>query len=159
MADNAIVERATQRALLRTGLRITQIDETTRAGVREVIRQAIADEVDGREAARRVREWGGWGEYRSEMIARTEMMNAYNQSALATYEEYGVASVVADDGDKDAECAARHGNVYGVDYATSIADHPNGTLDWLPVAPGYDARRVQEDLASVRPFEGATEAG
>jgi hypothetical protein len=41
--------------------------------------------------------------------------------------------VEAIDGDGDEECAARNGNVYAVDEALEIEDHPNGTLDWIPV--------------------------
>jgi hypothetical protein len=44
-----------------------------------------------------------------------------------------VTEVEAIDGDEDSECAARHGQRYPIDEALGITDHPNGTLDWLPV--------------------------
>ena len=146
--------RAVDRALLRLGDRIAGIDRTTRDGLRDVIRSCIDDGLSARDAATRVREWSGWDEYRAERIARTELMNAYNGAALDTYDAYGVRQVVADDGDKDEQCAARHGNVYSVDDAQAIADHPNGTLDWLPVAEGLDPERVRGELNDVRPIRG-----
>ena len=151
---HAIVSRAVERALARLGARILDIDRTTRDGLREVIRSCIDDGLSARDAATRVREWSGWDEYRAERIARTELMNAYNGAALDTYEGYGVRQVVADDGDQDEECAERHGQVFDVDDAMSIEDHPNGTLDWLPVGRGIDPERVRGELNETRPIRG-----
>lgn len=133
--------------------RITQISETTRYGVRKRIAEAIEQGMSPAEAGAYVRSWSGFDEYRAERIARTEMMNAYNDAAIKSYEGVGVKQVVADDGDKDAECAARHGNVYSLEDASAIHDHPNGTLDWLPVAPDMTARAAQEELRQARDFE------
>jgi hypothetical protein len=59
-------------------------------------------------------------------------MFAYNSAALDSYREFGVTEVEAIDGDEDDECATRDGQVYPVDEAYAIEDHPNGTLDWAP---------------------------
>lgn len=147
---NAISEAAQERALRRAGERIKGIDRTTREGVRGRIKEAIDQGMSPREAGQHVAAWSGWDEYRAERIARTETMFAYNSAATTTYSQFGVTHVVADDGDKDEQCAARHGMVVTVEEAEDILDHPNGTLDWLPVAPGYDARQIQEELAGVR---------
>ena len=45
----------------------------------------------------------------------------------------GEADEHADDGDGDEECAQRDGQVFDIDEAESIEDHPNGTLDWIPL--------------------------
>jgi hypothetical protein len=76
---------------------------------------------------------GVWGDARAETIARTETALSYNRAALDGYKEFRVQRVIAMDGDGDAECAARNGGEFSVDDAFSIADHPNGTLDWSPV--------------------------
>ena len=76
---------------------------------------------------------GVWGDARAETIARTETALSYNRAALDAYKEFRVARVLAYDGDGDPECAARNGREFSVDDAFSIADHPNGTLDWAPV--------------------------
>jgi phage portal protein BeeE len=78
---------------------------------------------------------GVWGDARAETIARTETALSYNRAALDAYREFRVSRVTAIDGDHDAECAARNGAEFSLDDAFSIADHPNGTLDWAPVVP------------------------
>jgi hypothetical protein len=86
---------------------------------------------------------GVWGDARAETIARTETALSYNRAALDAYKEFRVARVLAYDGDGDPECAARNGREFSVDDAFSIADHPNGTLDWAPVV---DEGRKSYDL-------------
>jgi len=66
-------------------------------------------------------------------------MFAYNDAALRTYHELGADRVQAIDGDQDEECAARDGREFTVDEAYSITDHPNGTLDWIPIVPAKAA--------------------
>lgn len=123
-------------ALRKLGLRITGINTTTRDALREFIVAGLADGLspaqvaDSMEAATPGAAWDP--EYRAELIARTEMMTAYNTAALDTYREFGLEMVQAIDGDGDPECAARDGQVFSVDEAADIEDHPNGTLDWVP---------------------------
>ncbi len=76
---------------------------------------------------------GAWDDARAETIARTETALSYNRAALQGYKEFRVSQVTAIDGDTDADCANRNGATFSVDDALSIADHPNGTLDWVPV--------------------------
>jgi hypothetical protein len=76
---------------------------------------------------------GVWGDARAETIARTETALSYNRATLTGYKEFRVKQVTAIDGDADADCAARNGSTFSVDDAYGIADHPNGTLDWVPV--------------------------
>ena len=66
-----------------------------------------------------------------------------NEAALESYREYGVERVVAIDGDEDAECAARNGQEFDLDEAMDIEDHPNGTLDWVPVVGKAAAMKRQ----------------
>jgi hypothetical protein len=76
---------------------------------------------------------GVWGDARAETIARTETALSYNRAALGGYKEFNVRQVQAIDGDKDEQCAVRNGQTFSIDDAYGIADHPNGTLDWVPV--------------------------
>jgi SPP1 gp7 family putative phage head morphogenesis protein len=131
--DPVIIKRVLERA----GERITGINITTRDGILELIRKTIAEGIeqgvsppqlgDAIEAATL------WDEYRAERIATTELARAYNEAAVNTYREDGIYQLQAIDGDGDEECAARNGNYYTVDEAETIEDHPNGTLDWVPV--------------------------
>jgi len=135
---------AVERVMARGAARITGINETTRQKVNEAIYRAleagstvndVADAIEGIGTT----VIGGlelgalFDDYRAEMIARTELMDAYNSSAIASYSDAGFDQVQAIDGDGDPECAERDGQIYSSDEADSIEDHPNGTLDWVPV--------------------------
>jgi len=129
----AASKRAVQFALTRGSARVTRIDQTTREGLRRLIAEAVQKGMSPAEAGELVRSWSGFGSYRAERIARTELMFAYNAAALDSYAALGAEKVQAIDGDDDEECAARNGQVYTLAEAESIEDHPNGTLDWAPV--------------------------
>jgi SPP1 gp7 family putative phage head morphogenesis protein len=117
------------------GSRISGINETTRRSVAGIIEDALGTDgeaLTSSDIASRIRDLGTFDEARAEMIARTEVGFAFNTAALTSYNEYGVQQVQAIDGDYDPECAARNGQVFSVDEAMTIEDHPNGTLDWVP---------------------------
>lgn len=122
-----------ERVLERGAARVTRINETTRDAIRSAIIGSIEAGHTANEAADAVEAAATFEPYRSEMIARTELMDAYNASAIASYQDAGVTEVQAIDGDGDEECAARDGKIYPADEAYDIEDHPNGTLDWVPV--------------------------
>jgi phage portal protein BeeE len=139
------------------GSRITDITERTRKAlvseVSEGVRRgySIPQIIDGVPAeafngvAKAAMDNGVevFGDARSEMIARTETALSFNRAALRGYGEFGVREVVAFDGDKDAECAARDGVTFALDDAQNITDHPNGTLDWAPVVPYFEKAVVE----------------
>ena len=132
-----------------SGERIGQILESTRDAVRATLAEGVrrgyslnqmidgvlAEGFPGLRDIKLANGTPAFGEYRAEMIARTETAEAFNTANLAGYREFGVAQVQAFDGDDDPECAQRNGRTYDVDDAFSISDHPNGTLDWIPIAP------------------------
>jgi hypothetical protein len=130
---------AAERALTQGGTRISAINERTRqaivAFISDGIEQglspaALADTLDA------VTLDNGaplFDELRAETIARSEMMAAYNGAALSSYSDAGLQMVEAIDGDKDEECAARNGRTFTITEAEGISDHPNGTLDWVPI--------------------------
>jgi SPP1 gp7 family putative phage head morphogenesis protein len=113
--------------------RVTGINATTRDAIKEVIKLGLSAGESPADIANRLQEATTFNEARAEMVSRTETMNAYNDAALRSYGELQVTEVEAIDGDEDAECAERHGQRYPIDEALGITDHPNGTLDWLPV--------------------------
>jgi len=126
-------KRAVDRALTRGAARVTRINEFTREGLRKLIAQAVKDGLSPAEAGELVASWSGFDEYRAERIARTELMFAYNAAAIDSYGAMGVERVEAIDGDDDPECAERNGQTFTLEEAAAIEDHPNGTLDWVPV--------------------------
>jgi len=89
-------------------------------------------------------------ESRSRIIARTEVMRTQNQTTIGFFREQNLFYVQADDVDGDPNdtyidpgdpygrtCAERHGQVYTLEDAQNIDDHPNGTLNWTPMPRGY----------------------
>jgi HK97 family phage portal protein len=89
-------------------------------------------------------------ENRSRLIARTEIMRTQNLTSVGFYKEQGFAYVRADDVDGDPDddyvdpgdpygrtCAERNGQIYTVEDAQNIDDHPNGTLNWQPMPRNY----------------------
>lgn len=141
------VDRVLAAILARAGVRITDINETTRKTIAETLEVGVrrgysipqlvngvpGEGFGGVQGALLANGVAVWDAYRAEVIARTETMNAYNEAALLTYKDLNVTEVQAIDGDQDDDCAARDGATFTVDDALSIADHPNGTLDWVPV--------------------------
>ena len=114
-------------------VRVKGINETTRDNIVAALKQGIEDGHGAAELGDDVEEATAFDEYRSELIARTESARALNESQIESYREFGVTQVTAIDGDGDEECAARDGQTFDIDEAMGIEDHPNGTLDWVPV--------------------------
>lgn len=137
---------AVERVLTRGAARVTAINEATRDEITAILADAVSQGIDLRDVATALEEGSdltpligrsggvvGDLSYRSEMIARTELMEAYNHAALGSYADAGLRMVQAIDGDKDEQCAARDGREYTITEAEGISDHPNGTLDWVPI--------------------------
>lgn len=130
------------RALSRGAARVTAINARTRKAVQDYIIIGLEEGKSPAELADDI-EAGvlldngqpAFDELRAETIARTELMDAYNGAALSSYADAGATEVEAIDGDGDPECAERDGRTFSVLEADSIEDHPNGTLDWVPVIP------------------------
>lgn len=127
------LERVIQAIRTSVGERITGINQTTRDKIQSAIEHGVEAGESPADIGLRIRESAAFDEGRSELISRTETMNVYNDAALRSYGELEVTEVEAIDGDQDAECAARNGKRYPINEAMGISDHPQGTLDWVPV--------------------------
>ena len=130
----------------RVGERITSISETTRDDISRLVESGISAGMSPAELGVSIREATAFNEARAEMIARTETMLAYNDAALSTYRELGAGEVQAIDGDADDVCAARDGRTFSVDEAFGISDHPNGTLDWVPIVKTHIITTEEPEL-------------
>lgn len=130
------------------GRRLGMLDIEKQA--REAIFKALADgRANGEnplQIARRIEEYVPRGRftnagsaYRSQLISRTETLNAQRVSALAAYKSMdNVTAVMLRDGllaDSDALCAARDGDIVSFDEAEALMadEHPLGTLSLSPV--------------------------
>jgi phage portal protein BeeE len=132
-SETTFVDRVLAVVLNKGGARITNINKTTREAVQALIDQGVRDGLSPAALGDLIEGATTFDEYRAELIGRTELMTAYNDAALGTYDEVGVSEVEAIDGDDDEECAARNGEIFSLDDAAMEEDHPNGTLDWAPV--------------------------
>lgn len=130
---DVFAESVSERVAKHVGERVTGINQTTRDAIASLISQGFDDGLSPSEVADLISGATTFDAARAELIARTETALVYNQSALLSFGEFGVSEVQAIDGDADAECAARDGQVYPIAEALAIEDHPNGTLDWAPV--------------------------
>jgi HK97 family phage portal protein len=90
-------------------------------------------------------------EKRARLIARTEVMRTQNKTSVGFYKAQGFNFVRADDVDGDEDdtyidpgdpygftCAERHNQIYSVEDAANIDDHPNGTLNWQPMPRDFN---------------------
>lgn len=151
VAGDVGIERTVERVLSRGAARVTGINQTTRDAIQRVILDSVQRGLTANEAADLLEAETTFSDYRSELIARTELMDAMNYASIASYEDAGITHVEASDGDEDQECVDRlAGNPYTVEEAASIEDHPNGTLAWLPVID-YAALRETFAAASLEP--------
>ena len=156
---NKNVQRVTENVLRDAGDRIVEISETTRKAVTEALATGVERGYSvnqmlygvPKEGYVGVNKLDVWEPWRAERIARTETAYAYNEAALFGYKEFGVARVVASDG-PGHECGIRDGQTYSVEEALGIGDHPNGTLDWIPLTDKAWHRE------SERAFDLATKA-
>lgn len=131
----------------RTGERVTGINQTTRDDIARLVEEGVAAGLAPDELAQLIADSTSFDAARAELISRTETMLAYNDSALRTYQDFAVEEVEAIDGDQDEVCAARNGSRFSIDEAYAISDHPNGTLDWVPISP---ARAALDPLLAVK---------
>ena len=133
--------------LEKVGARIVGITGTTQDAVSAAIAQGYADGLSPSQIGDLIENLPAFDEARAELVARTETMFAYNDAALSSYAEFGVSEVEAIDGDEDEECATRDGQTFSIEEAANIEDHPNGTLDWLPVLG--KAETMRPDLTPI----------
>jgi SPP1 gp7 family putative phage head morphogenesis protein len=131
-ADN-LLDNVSEFVRRRGTERIPGILETTRESINRLIVEGFTSGLGPSEVAASIEVATAFDAARAELIARTESMLAYNEAALQSFSEFGVDRVEAIDGDEDEACAERNGQVFSVEDAQAITDHPNGTLDWAPV--------------------------
>jgi phage portal protein BeeE len=164
---NRQVTNITEAMLAKAATRITGINETTREAVREVVAEGvrrgysipqIANGVEA-EGFRGVNALPQFDTARADLVARTETMLAYNESAIRGYAEYGVEQFEAIDGDFDEECEARNGQVFSAEEALEVDEHPNGTLDWIPLTDKAWHRERPSRKESDDHFYGAWSGG
>jgi hypothetical protein len=147
-----------QSVLVQAPTRATMIHKTTNGAIRRAVSMALERGYSIEQLSRGVpadqfpglRSILTETENRSRTIARTEIMRTQNQTSIGFYKSQGFTHLRADDVDGDPDddyvdpgdpygrtCAERNGQIYTVEQARDINDHPNGTLNWQPMPRNY----------------------
>lgn len=119
------------------GERVSQLDETTRESVRDLLQSTVDAHVSESQPAlaARIRSWDpyAFSPARALTIARTETATAYGHGKGLAFKQNGVGHVVISDGDDDEECAEADGQTWTVDeYLAEPLAHPNCQRDGEP---------------------------
>ena len=138
--------------------RATMIHSTTHKHVKAAIDVAFERGYSIEQLARGVPDEGFKGiktvmqetEKRAVLIARTEIMRSQNLTSVNMFKNQGFEWVRAfdiDGGPNDnyvpagdpygRTCIERNDQIYNVEDAYDIEDHPNGTLSWIPMPRNY----------------------
>jgi SPP1 gp7 family putative phage head morphogenesis protein len=140
---DAILSQANERAIAwaenRAAELVTQIDETTRDGIRDLTVRSLEEGWSTQEISDRLDAAWEFGGERSDMIARTEVAFADIQGNLAGYRESGVVEgrewVIAQD-EYCEDCESMSGMVVPIGGDFPGGDpplHPNCRCDILPI--------------------------
>ena len=135
-----------RRVMEELGLRIVDINETTRQATVKIVTDGLAEGLGVDDIAAQLTElFDGYSASRAELISRSESAAAYNKASALGYEESGVVSEIeladndshADDpmGPTNTTCADRAGLVVSLadvgDYIDSM--HPNCQMATIPI--------------------------
>lgn len=129
------------------GDRITQLSETSKAQVSDVVTRALADADEDSSvqdladaitgAARDL--YDDYAQYRSLRIARTESAIVYNNGAVLGGSQAGFDQFDVVDGTDDPECAAANGDVWSTtECLEDPISHPNCVRAFFPHAGAGD---------------------
>lgn len=127
------------------------VSETMAAQISRALSEGLAQGKGPREIGKRMGELiDGLTRTRGELISRTEIIRAWNESALNRYQEFGIPGVTAQvefatagDDRVCAQCASLQGKVYTLDESRGVIPvHPNCRCAWLPVIPNLSVNQV-----------------
>lgn len=127
---------------------VTEIEQTTRDGLKSVLEDAFTDGMSPTDLAETIRDSFEFSADRSEMIARTEMADAHVQGTLDGWKESGVVNgkslILSNDhpGEDDCDDAADMGVVDLEDDFGGLGDpplHPFCECDVLPEVESAEA--------------------
>lgn len=141
--DFTLDDPATRAYLTRAGSQIVGITATTRAAVQAALVEGQAAGEGVSQLAARLRGLPAFNQARARTVARTELGASQLEAAYTSYVASGVVQGIRmHDGDHDAACAARDGQVLSLDEARTATRlmHPNCTVAWAPVTDLAGAR-------------------
>ena len=122
----------------RSEMMVQDITNTTREQIRTYLADLVDRKVEPSNMPALLRShFSMFSEWRSDLIVRTEVANAYNMAVLLAAKDAGIKQVQAIDAQlgpdrSDPECIDRNGRIFTIDeaFAEQLKEHPNGTLEW-----------------------------
>jgi hypothetical protein len=115
------------------GRLLTQTEDTTREQIRVWLAGQIRLGSSDQEISRGLRQHfaENFPEYRADMVARSEVRDAYNASTLLTGRANGVRYARASDGSEhDSTCESRDGRLFTIREAMNVKSTQTGCLAW-----------------------------
>ena len=115
------------------------VADTTRAEIRDFIARQMEEQpgITQEDLAQKVREhFVEFPDWKADRLARTETANVYRAATLLAAQAAEINRVQAIDaqyGPTDDDCEQRDGQIFDVDAAWNVTEHPNGTLAWRMV--------------------------
>jgi SPP1 gp7 family putative phage head morphogenesis protein len=116
-----------------------RVADTTRSEIRDFIAKTMSEEgaISQAELAKRVREhFSAFPDWKADRLARTETAEVYRAATLLAARAADITRVQAVDaqfGGTDDDCEERDGEIFDIDDAWEVDEHPNGTLAWRMV--------------------------
>ncbi|NRD80293.1 minor capsid protein [Bacillus sp. BRMEA1] len=110
------------------GTRIKGIEETTRQMLGKQLSEAYTNGESTSQMMERIQSVMDIPDWRAEMISRTEISMAYNQSSLDAYTQAGVTQVrymAVMDNRTCPKCASNNDKVFNIADAPAVPSHPN----------------------------------
>ena len=144
---DALAEKAIQYAEDRAAELVTKINETTREGLNDLIARAVEDNLSPAELADQITGDFGFSDQRADLIARTEMTNAWNDGVVGILKDAGERYVYVTDGDGCEACAAIVDDpIWTIEEAeANPSEHPNCEREFRPLTEEEAAEMAAED--------------
>lgn len=142
---------------------IQGIDDNLTQRLREsLLEGAQAGETIPQLTNRVLAEFANAKDYRAEMIARTETVQAYGAASIQSYRDAGLLQCEMYDGlnDDGADCLGVNGLVVSLDDASRLMaeEHPMGTRGVAPVLPSDGSGASAAGTSGMTADEGGAEA-
>jgi hypothetical protein len=128
---------------------VTAIDETTQERLQQMIEEAVKENLSSAELADNINNSFAFSEERADMIARTELTDAWNTGLGKTLQDAGEPYVFVTDGDGCETCAAVADDpIWTVEeFLDNTSEHPHCEREGRPLTEEEAQDMADEDAA------------
>lgn len=111
-------------------------------------------------ATRLRQEVSDYPDWQATRAARTEIRDLFNGATLLAGQQAGVSQAQAVDarfGKTDEDCEERDGEIFSIQEALNVDEHPNGTLAWRLLPTANLAIRIHDQKGVLASYDPNTE--